>query len=66
VDATQTHQLSAVIEDDLEQVLRRAEPALRRLAGRTVVVAGGAGFLPSYLVDALARANDRLLEDPCR
>jgi dTDP-glucose 4,6-dehydratase/UDP-glucuronate decarboxylase len=55
-----------VIHDDLEQVLQRAEPALRRLAGKTVVVAGGAGFLPSYLVDALASANDRLLEDPCR
>ena len=66
MDAIRTHQLSAVIQDDLEQVLQRAEPALRRLAGKTVVVAGGAGFLPSYLVDALASANDRLLEDPCR
>lgn len=64
--ATQANQLSAVIEEDLDDVLRRAEPALRRLSGKSVLVAGGAGFLPSYLVDALARANDRLLENPCR
>ena len=64
--ATQANQLSAVIEEDLDDVLRRAEPALQRLSGKSVVVAGGAGFLPSYLVDALARANDRLLDDPCR
>ena len=39
---------------------------LERLAGKTVLVAGGAGFLPSYLVDALVRANERLLSEPCR
>ena len=32
-----------------------------------MLVAGGAGFLPSYLVDSLARANDLLLAgEPCR
>ncbi len=58
--------LSARIADDLEEILQRAPAGLRRLEGKTVVVAGGAGFLPSYLVDALAVANDRLLDAPCR
>jgi nucleoside-diphosphate-sugar epimerase len=59
-------QLSALIAGDLEEILRRASVAMRRLEGKTVVVAGGAGFLPSYLVDSLAYANDRLLDSPCR
>jgi UDP-glucuronate decarboxylase len=59
-------QLSARIADDLDEILRRASEAVRRLERKTVVVAGGAGFLPSYLVDSLAFANDRLLDEPCR
>ena len=59
-------QLSAVVAGDLKDIVDRAASGLRRLEGRTVVVAGGAGFLPSYAVDALAYANDRLLDEPCR
>lgn len=59
-------QLSALIADDLEEILQRASAGIRRLEGKTVVVAGGAGFLPSYLVDSLAYANDRVLDAPCR
>jgi dTDP-glucose 4,6-dehydratase len=58
-------QLSALIADDLEEIVQAAAAGLRRLEGKTVVVAGGAGFLPSYLVDALAYANDHLLDRPC-
>jgi dTDP-glucose 4,6-dehydratase/UDP-glucuronate decarboxylase len=59
-------QLSASIEEDLEEILERASAGLQRLEGKTVVVAGGAGFLPSYLVDSLAYANRRQLDTPCR
>lgn len=55
-----------VVGQDLEEIVDRAAPALRHLAGRTVLVAGAAGFLPSYVVDALAYANRTLLEQPCR
>jgi dTDP-glucose 4,6-dehydratase/UDP-glucuronate decarboxylase len=54
------------IANDLDEVIDRATGGLRRLAGKTVLVAGGAGFLPSYLVDSLAHANEQLLEQPCR
>lgn len=43
----------------------RTAAALRHLGGKTILVAGGAGFLASYLVDALARANEAALDDPC-
>jgi UDP-glucuronate decarboxylase len=55
----------SVVRDDLGEIRERADQALRRLAGRTVLVTGAAGFLPSYLVDALAYANEKLLPEPC-
>jgi UDP-glucuronate decarboxylase len=58
--------LSSTITADLEEITRRASDALQTLAGKTVLVAGGAGFLPSYLVDSLAFANEGLLNEPCR
>lgn len=36
------------------------------LAGSSVLVSGAAGFLPGYIVDALAHANRTLLVEPCR
>jgi UDP-glucuronate decarboxylase len=56
----------SVVRDDLGDIRERADQALRRLGGRTVLVTGAAGFLPSYLVDALAHANEKLLPEPCR
>jgi dTDP-glucose 4,6-dehydratase/UDP-glucuronate decarboxylase len=58
--------LGRVVEEDLDQILARSSQALHRLAGTTVIVTGAAGFLLSYVVDALAHANDRLLDEPCR
>jgi len=58
--------LGKVVEEDLTQIVARSSRALRRLGGMTVLVTGAAGFLASHVVDALAHANDRLLEEPCR
>lgn len=58
--------LTRIEAEDVATVCSQAEAGLRRLAGTTVLVAGGAGFLPSYLVDALAYANRELLDEPCR
>lgn len=58
--------LAGVVGEDLAEICARAVPALRELSGRTVLVAGAAGFLPSYVVDALAHANRTLLDEPCR
>jgi UDP-glucuronate decarboxylase len=49
-----------VIAEDLSAILEAAQPALRKLSGATILVAGGAGFLPSYIVDILALANEEL------
>lgn len=55
-----------IVDQDLETILARAWPAVERLAGCTTLITGGAGFLCSYVVDVLARANDRGLDPPCR
>jgi UDP-glucuronate decarboxylase len=55
-----------VVQRDLDEICERAAPALERLAGATVLVSGGEGFLPSYLVDALLHGNDRGDGSPCR
>jgi dTDP-glucose 4,6-dehydratase/UDP-glucuronate decarboxylase len=55
-----------VIAEDLDAILGASGGALEKLAGTTVLVAGGAGFLPSYLVDALALANERSGLTPSR
>jgi len=57
---------SRIVAQDVESVCERAASGLVRLAGKTLVVAGAAGFLPSHLVDAVAHANDTLLDEPCR
>lgn len=54
--------MSKTIEEDMAAIFDRTKPALEQLAGSTVLVAGGAGFLPSYLIDALAYAGSRLPE----
>jgi UDP-glucuronate decarboxylase len=58
--------VSRIRAEDVASIVERSRSALAELAGATVLVSGGAGFLPSYLVDALAAANDRVLPEPCR
>ena len=54
-----------VVEEDLDCIGTDASPAFQQVAGKTVLVTGAAGFLMSYVVDALVHANDRFSE-PCR
>jgi dTDP-glucose 4,6-dehydratase/UDP-glucuronate decarboxylase len=54
-----------VISRDLDEIVGRALEPLQELRGKVVLVAGAAGFLPSYVVDAIARSNESLEGDPC-
>jgi dTDP-glucose 4,6-dehydratase/UDP-glucuronate decarboxylase len=55
-----------VVEEDLDRVVADASTALADLAGKTILVTGAAGFLLSFVVDALVHASDELLSEPCR
>ena len=54
-----------VVEEDLDRIGADALSALEELAGKVVLVTGAAGFLMSYVVDALVHSNGELAE-PCR
>jgi UDP-glucuronate decarboxylase len=47
----------AVIREDLDRILAAGLP-WERFAGKTVLVAGAAGFIAAYLVEALLRCNE--------
>ena len=58
--------ISSVIREDASRIVARLGSALEPLAGTTLLVTGACGFLGSYVLDALASANDTLLARPCR
>lgn len=46
-----------IVLDDLEAIGKRLEPEARALAGKTVLITGGSGFLGQYLVLTLVHLN---------
>ena len=58
--------LTSIIRRDVESVGRALEPVVRDLAGTTILVAGGGGFLCSYFLDVVAWLNDTGGRRPCR
>jgi nucleoside-diphosphate-sugar epimerase len=57
--------VSTIISQDLDQILS-ADLPWTRLAGKTVIVTGAGGFLPSWFVFTLMRLNDLGRQPPCR
>lgn len=49
-----TNRIRSVIETDLREIEARSGTDLAFFDGKVVLVTGGAGFLPAYLVDVLA------------
>jgi dTDP-glucose 4,6-dehydratase/UDP-glucuronate decarboxylase len=56
----------SVVEEDVAQICDQLGDALQRMGGKTLLVAGAGGFLPSYFLDVMSYANDHVLSDPCR
>ena len=54
---------SKIINQDIDEIISEYESQLKTLAGKNILITGGSGFLPSYLVDVLATFNHRL-ENP--
>ena len=57
---------TAILAEDAANVIAAARDPLAELEGRTVLVAGAAGFLPSMVVDAIAKHNTDSDGPPCR
>jgi len=54
-----------IVEADLDRILASPLP-WERFAGRTVLVAGAAGFLSAYVVETLLRLNETARQEPVR
>jgi len=59
-------QITQVIREDAAAVGDELHAALRPMAGGTLLVTGGSGFLCSYLLDTVAYLNDRYWRPGCR
>lgn len=55
-----------IIEEDILHIIHGLGKDAKRLSGATILIAGGAGFLGSYLIVAIDRLNRTLLKKPCK
>jgi len=58
--------MNEVIQEDVRALTEELRDTVAALAGTTLLVTGGSGFLASYLLDSVAWFNDYLLARPCR
>lgn len=56
----------ALIIEEIERVVREMGDALGLLEGRTILITGASGVLPSYMADTVAWLNEHLFTRPCR
>ena len=55
-----------LVWEDIAEVGRGLGDEAHKLAGKTVLISGGSGFLGKYLIGALCYLNDTTLAKPCR
>jgi len=66
ISANSVPQQNHIIQEDVRILCGELEAVLRPLAGSTLLITGGSGFLGSYLLDTIAYANDHVFDKPCR
>lgn len=54
-----------IIEEDIKTIAESIKPIAGKLAGSTLLITGGAGFLGKYFVWTLDYLNKNILEKPC-
>lgn len=62
----QSDSLPSIILTDVQEIIARVKHSLMKFEGKTIFIAGAAGFLPSYLVHTLSYANMQLFKRPSR
>jgi dTDP-glucose 4,6-dehydratase/UDP-glucuronate decarboxylase len=55
-----------VVKNDVKEISDSLQDKINDLAGQTLLIAGGAGFLGYYLIHTLLYINDNILEKPCK
>ncbi len=57
---------SKIIKEDIRKIADQIKDMAPKFSGKTILVAGGAGFLGRYLVGTLVYLNNHVLEEPCK
>lgn len=57
---------SPLIEEDIATIAHAVRDIAQRLAGKTLLISGGAGFLGRYFLGAIRHLNAEALPAPCR
>jgi len=57
--------ISKIIEEDISEIVSEFENELTRFEGKTILITGGSGLIPSYIIDTIAKFNKRL-NKPCK
>jgi UDP-glucuronate decarboxylase len=55
-----------VLPSDIEEIARRLAQPAQDLAGKTVLLTGGRGFLGRYFTEVILELNRTVLKEPCR
>lgn len=55
-----------MLDSDIDEIAERLKPAAQELAGKTVLLTGGRGFLGRYFTRAFVRLNETTLRKPCK
>lgn len=58
--------MNPIIQEDLEEIVKGLGEDAKRLAGSSLLISGGAGFLGSYIVAVIDYLNRTVLPKPCR
>lgn len=58
--------MSRVIQEDVEIIAKDIENLAGKLNGKTLMIAGGAGFLGKYFLHTLNYLNKNVLKEPCK
>lgn len=56
----------SVIKQDIKNIIHGIKKEAKQLAGKTLVISGGAGFLGSYIVATIYELNKNILKFPCK
>src|SRR5688572_20219128 len=58
--------VSPLVREDIKTIVDRLASERDRLAGKTVLLSGGAGFLGKYFLGVFSYLNQHILSEPVR